>query len=100
MSVSRLFRRKEKRASRVFTIKNRYGIHARPAALFVKAVSVFDSEVWVLKDGNKVSGKSIMGLLSIEASRNAQIKVTAMGPDADEALGAIESLIDGNFDED
>ena len=97
--MSRLFGRK-KRASRVFTIKNRYGIHARPAALFVKAMSVFDSEISVVKGGNRVSGKSIMGLLSIEASRNAQIKVTATGPDAIEALDAVQALIDSKFDED
>jgi phosphocarrier protein len=81
-------------------IVNQYGIHARPAALFVKTASRFDADVMVEKDGNKVSGKSIMGLLTLEASLGTLLKLTAEGADAEEVLNELQSLIDGKFDED
>lgn len=84
---------------RVFTILNKYGIHARPAALFVKAAGAFESEILVIKDGNTVNGKSIMGLLTIEGHHGAKIEVVATGPDAVEALASIQSLIERKFDE-
>jgi phosphocarrier protein len=85
---------------REFKILNKFGIHARPAALFVKTVSQFQSEVTVEKDGMMASGKSIMGLLTLEGHQGAVLKVTAVGPDADEALKAIEGLINKKFFED
>ena len=85
--------------TREFEILNQYGIHARPAALFVKTASRFEAEVMVEKDGNMVSGKSIMGLMTLEASRGSKLKITAEGPDAAEALGELAALIDGRFDE-
>ena len=85
--------------TREFTIKNQFGIHARPAALFVKLASRYDSEVMVEKDHNKVSGKSIMGLLTLEASLGSKLKVTAEGHDAKEVLDELEALIDGKFEE-
>ena len=83
-----------------FTILNRYGIHARPAALFVKTAGRFSCEVSVEKDGVSVSGKSIMGLLTLEGHQGALLKVTAVGSDADEAVRALEELILGRFNED
>lgn len=85
---------------REFKIQNKFGIHARPAALFVKTVSQFQSDIQVEKDGNIASGKSIMGLLTLEGYCDAKIKVIAEGPDAEAALGAIGELIDNKFFED
>jgi phosphocarrier protein HPr len=85
---------------REFKIKNKFGIHARPAALFVKTVSQFQSEVMVEKDGNIASGKSIMGLLTLEGYCDSVIKVQADGPDAEAALNAVQELIENKFYED
>ena len=85
---------------REFTILNKYGIHARPAALFVKTVSQFQSDIQVDKDGNVASGKSIMGLLTLEGYCGSKLKVIASGPDAGDALKAIQELIDNKFYED
>ena len=85
---------------RSLTIINRFGIHARPAALFVKTAGQFTAEITVEKDGAVVSGKSIMGLLTIEGGQGAVLQVTATGLDADEALDALEDLVKKKFFED
>ena len=86
---------------RELVIANQYGIHARPAALFVKAASRFDADINVEKDGTVVSGKSIMGLMTLEAGRGAVLRVTADGPDSEEALDYLEELVvQRKFDED
>ena len=89
-----------KTLEREFKILNKFGIHARPAALFVKTVSQFQSEITVEKDGMMASGKSIMGLLTLEGHQGAMLKVIANGPDAEEALKAVEELIQKKFFED
>lgn len=86
--------------TREFEIRNQYGIHARPAALFVKTASRFDSEILVEKDDNKVSGKSIMGLMTLEASKGSKLKITAEGEDAEDAIAELQELIESKFDED
>ena len=87
--------------TREFEVLNQYGIHARPAALFVKMASRFDADITVEKDGNSVSGKSIMGLMTLEAGRGSLLRVTASGADGEEALDNLEALIVGRkFDED
>ena len=85
---------------REFKILNRYGIHARPAALFAKTAARFDADVFVEKDGNRVSGKSIMGLMTLEASHGTLLRVVAIGPDAETLLEEIDALIKRKFDED
>ena len=85
--------------TRDMKILNRLGIHARPAALFVKTASRFDAEITVEKDGNRVSGKSIMGLMTIEACQGSVLNVTAEGTDAEEALNALQKLVLVKFDE-
>lgn len=85
--------------SQEFTIQNAYGIHARPAAKFVKTASRFASEVFVEKSGMRVSGKSIMGLLTIEGHHGSVLKVCAKGEDAQAALEALGELINRKFDE-
>ncbi len=87
-------------SSRVFEIRNQYGIHARPAALFVKTASRFDCDITVEKDGMEVSGKSIMGLMTLEAGRGTRLRVTAQGMDHEEALDHLQDLFTRKFDED
>lgn len=84
---------------REFTISNKLGLHARPAALFVKVSNTFKSEIWVEKDDEQVNGKSIMGLMMLAAGPGAKIKVRVEGDDAEEALAGIESLIASRFQE-
>ena len=85
---------------RELIISNQYGIHARPAALFVKAASRFDAEINVEKDGTVVSGKSIMGLMMLAAGNGSVIIVAAEGEDEDAALEALTDLIERKFEED
>ncbi|MCQ2368562.1 MAG: HPr family phosphocarrier protein [Kiritimatiellae bacterium] len=81
-----------------FTLLNKYGMHVRPAGLFSKLASGFDSKIEVEKDGNIVSGKSIMALMTLEATCGSVLKVTAEGEDAEEALQALEDLVLRKFD--
>ncbi len=85
--------------SRDIKLANKHGMHARPAAMFIKVAGKFESDIQVEKDGTKVSGKSIMGLLTLELYAGSTMKVHADGPDAEEALDAIEELIRNKFDE-
>ena len=80
-----------------FTICNRQGLHARPAAMFVKLCNNFESEIWVEKDDEQVNGKSIMGLMMLAANHGSVVKVTAEGPDAEKALTEIGALIAKGF---
>ena len=89
-----------KALTREFTILNKFGIHARPAALFVKTVSRFQSEITVDREGMIASGKSIMGLLTLEGYQGSVLKISADGPDAEAALDAIGELIAKKFYED
>ena len=82
-----------------FVIANKLGIHARPAAMFVKTANQFDCELFVEKDGETVNGKSIMGLMMLAAGPGAKIRVQADGADAAQALHEIEALIKRKFDE-
>lgn len=81
------------------TVSNRYGLHARSAALLVKTASMFQADVTLEKGDMKVSGKSIMGLMTLEAGCGSKIKVVAEGVDAVKALEAIRELFEQNFHE-
>jgi phosphocarrier protein len=81
------------------TIVNKRGLHARASAVFVKTVEQFDAEVTVTKDGQTVSGGSIMGLLMLGASPGSTILIETEGPEAEEALEALTALIEGRFNE-
>jgi phosphocarrier protein len=83
-----------------FTVDNQYGIHARPAALLVKAAGKYECDIFIEKDGNKVSCKSIMGLMTIEGYPGSTMKVTASGSDAHQAMEEIEELFVNKFYED
>ena len=80
-------------------IANKLGMHARPAALFVKTAHRFSSQVLVEKDGEIVNGKSIMGLMMLAAGPGSKLTVHANGHDASQALAEIETLINRKFDE-
>lgn len=81
------------------TIRNRKGLHARASAKFVKCAERFDAEVTVLKDGNSVGGTSIMGLMMLAAGPGTEIKMMATGPEANEALEALVTLVADGFGE-
>lgn len=87
-------------AVKEFTIKNRLGIHARPAARFAKTANAFESTIRVQKDGLEVNGKSIMGIMMLAAAQGNIIQVEAEGTDEQEALRALGELIDQKFEED
>lgn len=81
-------------------ISNKLGIHARPAAMFVKTANRFHCEIYVEKDGERVNGKSIMGLMMLAAGPGSRLTLLAEGGDAEKALGELESLVERKFDED
>src|SRR5678815_4089990 len=83
-----------------FLVSNKLGIHARPAALFVKTANRFDCDIFVEKDGEKVNGKSIMGLMMLAAGPGSKLLIFAEGHDAARALVEIEILVKRKFDED
>ena len=91
---------KEKEVTREMTIVNKLGVHARPAAMFVKIATRFDSEIYVEKDGEVVNGKSIMGMMMLAAGPGSKLHVRAAGNDASQALNELESLVKRKFDED
>ncbi len=82
------------------TIINKSGIHARPAAMFVKIANRFGSDIFVEKDGERINGKSIMGLMMLAAGPGSKIKLHVKGADAAAAIAEIEALVQRKFDED
>ena len=86
-------------ALREFTIKNRLGIHARPAAKLAKTANEFESTIRVMKDGLEVNGKSIMGIMMLAAAQGNVIQVEAEGPDEKDAMKALADLIENKFNE-
>ena len=79
---------------------NRLGLHARPAAMFVRIASRYRSEIWVEKEGEQINGKSIMGLMMLAAGQGSKLLVQCEGPDADKAMEELEDLINRRFNED
>jgi phosphocarrier protein len=80
-------------------VSNKLGIHARPAALFVKTANRFACDIFVEKDGEKVNGKSIMGLMMLAAGPGSKLLIHAEGPDCAKAIAEIENLLKRKFDE-
>lgn len=80
-----------------FTVLNKAGMHVRPAGALAKLCQRFQSTITVSKDGFEVSGKSVLGLLTLEAPEGTVLSVYADGPDAEEALKAIGELFASNF---
>ena len=86
-------------AQRELVVINKLGIHARPAALFVKAANRFSSNILVAKDGEEINGKSIMGLMMLAAGPGSKLTIHASGADAQLAIAEIEALVKRKFDE-
>src|SRR3974390_463613 len=85
--------------TREVTIINKLGIHARPAALFVKTANRFACEIFVEKDGEKINGKSIMGLMMLAAGPGSKVILHVRGADAPAAINELEALVKRKFDE-
>ena len=80
-------------------IQNKKGLHARAASAFVKEADKYRAEIWVEKDGQRVSGHSIMGLMMLAASKGTTIHVKTSGKQAKEAMDALKQLLDNKFGE-
>ena len=89
-----------RKVQKEITIVNRLGLHARPAAMFVRVATRYKADIWVSKEGEEVNGKSIMGLMMLAAGQGSKLQIRAEGPDADRALQEIEDLIKSRFSED
>ena len=85
---------------RAFKIKNKHGLHARPAAQLVKIASKFESDILIMKDGLEINGKSIMGVMMLAAEIGSEISVKTTGIDEDRAMEALTELFDNKFGED
>lgn len=81
------------------TIANKLGLHARASAKIVEAAARFEADIYVVKDGNKVNARSIMGLMMLAASIGSEVEITATGPDAKDAMTAILALVEAKFGE-
>jgi len=100
MSGARKFSEDEMKITKELVVTNKLGIHARPAAMFVKAANRFDCDIFVEKDGEKVNGKSIMGLMMLAAGPGSRLMLSAEGSDAARAVVELEALVRRKFDED
>ncbi len=74
-------------------VKNKTGLHARPAAIFVQIANKFDSEITIEKEDQKVNGKSIMGILMLAAEKGATITIIAEGDDAEKAVEELSGVL-------
>ncbi len=85
---------------KILTVKNRAGIHARPAAIIAQTSSKFQSEITLEREDATVNAKSIMGVITMAAGYNTQLTLKVEGPDESEAAAAIEGLFESKFEED
>lgn len=81
------------------TIKNRAGIHARPAAMIVQTAGKFASRINMIKENETINAKSIMGIITLGASYNSTLTIQADGPDEEQAVEALSALFDHRFEE-
>ena len=86
-------------AERTVAIKNKQGLHARPAALFVQTANKFDCDITISKGKVKVNGKSIMGIMMLEAGKDSKVTITANGDKAEEAVKELENLLLNDIEE-
>ncbi|UCC44714.1 MAG: HPr family phosphocarrier protein [Candidatus Zixiibacteriota bacterium] len=85
--------------SKSATIVNKLGLHARPCAQLVSVATKFESEIFFVKNGLRVNGKSIMGVMVLAAEKGTVITIEVQGPDEDEAVEALLEVIDSGFGE-
>ena len=78
---------------REIVVKNKSGLHARPAAIFVQIANKYDSEITIIKEDQEVNGKSIMGILMLAAEKGSKITIIADGDDAEEAVGELSEVL-------
>lgn len=86
-------------AEKQITIKNKQGLHARPAAVFVQIANKYESEITVTKDNEEINGKSIMGILMLAAEEGSMVSIKAVGVDAKEAIQELEQLLINQTDD-
>jgi len=84
---------------KVVQVKNKLGLHARPALLFVNIATKFEADVYLGRDNHEVNGKSIMGVMMLAAEMGSKLTITAKGQDEKEAIKALIDLIDNKFNE-
>lgn len=82
-----------------FRIANSVGLHLRPARMLANLTNKFESDIFIKKDSEEVNGKSIMGIITLAASKGSLLEITAVGPDAREAVEAVGKLIESKFGE-
>ncbi|MBU0951560.1 MAG: HPr family phosphocarrier protein [Elusimicrobia bacterium] len=82
------------------TVRNKLGLHARPAAMFVQLTTKYKSAIKVFKGDQEVDGKSIMGLMTLAAEMGSQIKIVAEGEDEQDLINGISELVENRFNED
>ena len=99
MSGARKITDEELKITKELIVINKLGIHARPAALFVRTANRFDCDIFVEKDGETVNGKSIMGLMMLAAGPGSKLLLSANGGDAARAVVELEALVRRKFDE-
>jgi phosphocarrier protein len=87
------------RVERVCLIQNKLGLHLRAAAAFVKVAERYKSDVSLEREGTRANGKSIIALVTLAASLGTSVKIVAEGPDAEEAVGALVTLVEDRFGE-
>ena len=85
---------------KMLTVRNRAGIHARPAAIIAQAANKFSSEITLSRDDTSVNAKSIMGVITMAAGYNTVLKLQVEGADEAEAAAALERLFESRFEED
>jgi phosphocarrier protein HPr len=85
---------------KTFELKNKLGMHARPAAAFVKTAQQFKSDIYIERNGQTINGKSILGILTLACPYNGKLTIRVEGPDVPEAMKALETLIENKFGED
>ncbi|MEM6328074.1 MAG: HPr family phosphocarrier protein [Bacteroidota bacterium] len=85
--------------TREVTVRNRAGVHTRPASMIVREAARFASEFYIKKDGYEINGKSIIGVMTLAAEQGATLDLLFDGPDEEEAADALEALFDRGFGE-
>jgi len=99
MSAAKLTSESVLKIKKEVVVSNKLGIHARPAAMFVKIANKFSCDVYVEKDDERVNGKSIMGLMMLAAGQGSKLTIKCEGPDADKVMEELEELIQQKFNE-
>lgn len=87
----------EKRASKVVVVRNEQGLHARPADQFVRCAARYESSISVIKDGQRIDGKSIFDVLTLAAVKGTELEIEAVGSDAESALEELAKLVESSF---